>query len=104
MAVECDKCGACCCSFPVYASEADASAEPKIKERGVKLDKWLGDNDWRYQLHPLPFLNACTFLGLDNLCSIYASRPGVCRKFEAGSPQCQEARKRMGLGVLDKAT
>lgn len=100
MATECDKCGACCCSFPIYASKNDAEVEPKIKDHSVELDKWLGDEDWRYKLHPLPFLNACTFLREDKLCSIYPTRPSVCRRFEAGSEQCNQARERKGLPPL----
>jgi Fe-S-cluster containining protein len=30
-------------------------------------------------------------------CSIYTARPLVCRLFEAGSPECLEARKLLGI-------
>lgn len=99
----CDRCGACCASFPVYVSAQDAETEPRIKQESLKLPDWLNDKDWQYQLHPLPFHNTCCFLGKDNLCKIYATRPCVCRKFEAGSPQCEEARKRKGLASLQIA-
>jgi Fe-S-cluster containining protein len=48
-------------------------------------------------MHPLPFLEQCAFLKEDQLCRIYATRPAVCRRFEAGSDQCKEARERFGI-------
>ncbi|MGB0259558.1 MAG: hypothetical protein ACPGES_12975 [Coraliomargarita sp.] len=33
----------------------------------------------------------------DQLCKIYEDRPSVCRKFEPGSEQCIEARRRQGI-------
>lgn len=30
-------------------------------------------------------------------CSIYESRPGLCREFEAGSPECLQARRAVGI-------
>ncbi len=98
--VECDKCGACCRSFPVRVSLSDAEHEPRIHDCGLVIPAWLRSADQHYQLHPLPFLGSCTFLGNENLCRIYATRPDVCRRFEPGSIQCQEARNRLGLAPL----
>jgi Fe-S-cluster containining protein len=100
MSYTCDCCGACCKTFPIYASTEDAAREPLIQEQGLELKEWLGDSEWRYRLFPLPFQCSCTFLGADKLCKIYERRPGVCRRFEAGSAQCQEARARQGLREL----
>jgi len=30
-------------------------------------------------------------------CAIYESRPGLCREFEAGSPECFQARRAVGI-------
>jgi Fe-S-cluster containining protein len=42
---------------------------------------------------------SCAFLNEDQLCRIYATRPDVCRRFEAGSEQCIEARARAGINT-----
>ena len=97
---ECDACGACCRTFPIFASTRDAESEPRIRDEGRRLNPWLATPEWEYQLFPLPFQEACCFLNGDNRCTIYATRPDVCRQFEAGSDQCQEARRQCGLPLL----
>ncbi len=97
---ECDGCGACCRTFPIFASETDAQREPRIAVEGRQLSGWLATEQWTYQLFPLPFHETCCFLDGDNRCTIYATRPDVCRRFEPGSDQCQEARRECGLPVL----
>jgi Fe-S-cluster containining protein len=100
---ECDGCGACCRTFPIFAAAAHAQREPRIAAEGRALPAWLSSADWAYQLFPLPFHQSCCFLGPDERCTISASRPAVCRTFAAGSPQCQEARARHGLPPLQAA-
>lgn len=97
---ECDGCGACCRTFPIFASLADARREPSIAGAGRALPACHATSDWAVQLFPLPFLDACTFLDSANRCTIYATRPDVCRHFLAGADQCQEARVRQGLPPL----
>ena len=97
---DCENCGACCRCFPIFASEADATRAPAIRQEGRQLEPHLATGDKAYQLHPLPFLESCAFLKEDQLCRIYATRPEVCRRFEAGSKQCQEARARVGIGSV----
>jgi Fe-S-cluster containining protein len=99
-AFECDGCGACCRTFPVFASRADAAREPRILSEAPGLAPWLETPDWAYRLFPLPFHDACCFLDPSQRCTIYATRPEVCRAFAAGGPQCQEARARAGLPPL----
>ncbi|MCE9529835.1 MAG: YkgJ family cysteine cluster protein [Planctomycetes bacterium] len=99
----CDGCGACCRTFPIFASADDAEREPRIAREGRELATHLRTADWRFQLYPLPFRETCGFLDSENRCEIYDSRPDVCRRFEAGSPQCQEARRRGGFGELEKS-
>lgn len=96
----CDGCGACCGTFPIFASLADAEREPRIAAEGRRLRPWLETAAWAFQLYPLPFHESCAFLDDGCRCTIYASRPGVCRAFGAGSAQCQEARARSGLPAL----
>ena len=97
---ECDNCGVCCKSFHIFASDADVEREPRIVEHSKRLPGWQETPEWKYQLYPLPFLEACDFLGEDNRCGIYATRPYVCRKLQAGDHQCQDARRRNGLEEL----
>jgi uncharacterized protein len=100
---DCDLCGGCCRTFPIFASESDARGEPRIAGEGKELAPHLQTSEWKFQLYPLPFHEICCFLEADNRCTIYESRPDVCRRFEAGSEQCQEARRRLGLAALSRA-
>ncbi|MEM1221996.1 MAG: YkgJ family cysteine cluster protein [Verrucomicrobiota bacterium] len=94
---DCENCGACCGCFPIFASRSDAQREPKIRDETRTLAAHLQTEDKAYQLFPLPFQDRCAFLKDDQLCRIYETRPQVCRRFEAGSPQCIEARQRRGV-------
>ena len=98
--IPCDRCGACCQTFPVLVSIGDAERQPRIREEALQVKPWQRTDEWEFQLHPLPFQRGCIFLGEDNLCSTYESRPAVCRRFAAGSPECLEARSRIGLQPL----
>lgn len=96
----CDGCGACCRTFPVFASGPDAAREPRIAAEGRSLPAHLTTDRWTYQLFPLPFHDACCFLDGGSRCTIYPTRPDVCRAFPAGNDQCQAARARTGLPPL----
>lgn len=97
---ECDGCGACCRTWPVLVSDDDAAREPRIRREGRELPQYLATPYWRYRLFPLPFHERCCFLGEDQRCGIYETRPRVCREFEAGLERCQEARKLSDLPPL----
>jgi Fe-S-cluster containining protein len=97
---ECDGCGACCRTWPVLVSDDDAEREPRIKDEGRALPQYLGTPYWRYRLFPLPFHERCCFLSEDQRCTVYETRPRVCREFEAGGERCQEARRLSGLTPL----
>ena len=84
----------------MLVSEADAAREVRITVEGRRLSDHLATPYWRYQLFPLPFHEGCCFLGEGNACAVYATRPRVCREFEAGGERCQEARRLAGLGPL----
>lgn len=94
---DCTRCGACCRCFPIFASAADAAREPRIVREAREREAHLQTPEQAYQLFPLPFLEQCAFLQPDQLCQIYHTRPAVCRRFEAGSAQCIEARQRVGV-------
>jgi Fe-S-cluster containining protein len=98
---DCDLCGACCRTFPTFAAASDAEREPRIAAEGRRLEPWHATPRWTYQLYPLPFHETCCFLDAERRCTIYETRPDVCRAFAAGSIQCQEARARIGLPSLE---
>ena len=93
-------CGACCQTYPVLVSIGDGEREPRIASEALQIAPWNRSDEWEYQLHPLPFSRGCLFLADDNRCGVYATRPSVCRRFAAGSAECQEARARIGLEPL----
>lgn len=95
---DCENCGACCRCYPIFALDSDADREPLIKEKGVFCENFLGKGLVAYRLYPLARTKGCAFLGDDQLCSIYSTRPAACRTFKAGDYQCIEARRRKGIG------
>lgn len=95
MASECDLCGLCCCRLIVEIGQADAAREPRIRDAA---DEILGFDGPEYRM-----ARPCRFLGPKNRCSIYRTRPDVCRAFEAGSGQCRELREAAGLPPLPPA-
>jgi Fe-S-cluster containining protein len=96
----CDGCGVCCGAFLIFASKMDADREPRIVAESRLLPRSLAAPGWSRQLFPLPFLDTCGFLDEAKHCTIYATRPQVCRDFPAGGVQCQQARSRAGLSPL----
>jgi Fe-S-cluster containining protein len=102
-AAECDGCGACCRTFPIFATREDAAREPRLaaESRPVRPPEAQAPaGAWAFQLYPLPFHSACCFLDAENRCGIYATRPQVCRDFPAGGDLCQQARAAEGLPPL----
>lgn len=93
----CRRCGACCRTFPIFASEADAEREPCIRAEALELKPWLRTERWHWQLYPLPFHERCCFLDAGSSCVIHSTRPQVCREFAPDSGQCREARRRCGV-------
>lgn len=96
----CDQCGACCRTFCVRVSERDAEREPRIRNESIELQPWIQTRTWKYQIFPLPFHTGCCFLKPDNRCSVYETRPELCRDFQPGSDACQIARKEAGFTPL----
>jgi Fe-S-cluster containining protein len=94
-------CGACCRTFPVLVSIGDSRREPRIEAEACPIEPWNRTSEWEFKLHPLPFSRGCLFLDENDSCSVYETRPDVCRIFDAGSKQCSEARGRVGLPPLD---
>lgn len=100
MKYACDGCGECCRTYLVVASESDAELEPKIKALGERLEDPEGTPAKRYRLIPRGETGSCVFLERDNRCSIYDTRPRLCRQFPAGSEMCEDVRRFAGLPTL----
>ena len=93
----CQQCGCCCRHFIVEAGILDVLREPRLLqtnqcgehgpptieelERGEKVVIVAMGQRW-----------PCKFLGPDNQCTIYPTRPNECVAFVAGSAKCLEAR------------
>jgi Fe-S-cluster containining protein len=108
---DCRRCGACCRYLIIEADQLDALREPRIAEVcGLPQppsnccevddnDDYVAEDPWQGKVAilsprraPDGTLAGCTFLGPDNLCTIYPTRPNVCVAFAAGSQKCREAR------------
>lgn len=106
MRYECDKCGACCKgSLIVEAEELDVLREPRIIEadahhRGKSVDQMVHEIQSEGKAVILACSRPCMFLGQDNLCQIYPTRPNACVGMQAGDEQCQMARETAGLQPL----
>ncbi len=106
---ECDKCGACCNGrLLVEAYELDVSREPRLAI--ADIGNWTREMTLQTLMEELEQegtclviaggAHACSFLGDDNTCSIYPTRPNVCVAMAAGDGQCLEAREAAGVPLL----
>jgi len=82
------QCGAYCRNTIPYASAADAAREPRI---AVECGRYRFENEWCL-LESSGEGQGSHFLGPDNRCTIYDTRPAACQEFQSGSPQCREVR------------
>jgi len=102
---ECDSCGACCKGhLIVEADDLDVMREPRLIDadrhhKGKTVHQMIEGMQEGMAII-LACGQPCSFLGADNRCSIYPTRPNVCVGMEAGDEQCQEARAAEGLPPL----
>jgi Fe-S-cluster containining protein len=103
---ECDKCGACCKgSLIIEADDLDVLREPRLIDAdrhhaGKSVDQMVHEIQTEWKAILLACGSPCLFLGTDNRCSIYPTRPNVCVGMQAGDEQCQEARAAVCLPPL----
>ena len=104
---ECDKCGACCKgSLIVEVEDLDVVREPRLIDadphyHGKSVEQVLVQ--FQTDIGRAVIIacgKPCSFLGEDNHCSIYPTRPNCCVGLQAGDEQCQEARADHGLAPL----
>ena len=105
---DCLTCGACCVS--PFVGEGYIQVSPDEERRLAKLGLPVleivpGPEDRVVMLGTRnngQRLRVCVALtgkvGKQVACAVYAERPELCRQFEAGSPECHQARKALGIG------
>ena len=80
----CEHCTAACCRYVALPIETPARARDYDDIRWYLLHAnitvFVEDGEWYIQ-----FQTKCKELGADNLCSVYETRPQMCREYEAGS-------------------
>jgi Fe-S-cluster containining protein len=78
--IDCLECANCCkTTSPIfYQTDIERAARALRTKPGDFVEKYLTiDEDNDYVLKSAP----CPFLGVDNYCSIYDSRPKACREY-----------------------
>ncbi|OAI40710.1 hypothetical protein AYO40_04450 [Planctomycetaceae bacterium SCGC AG-212-D15] len=79
----------------------DALREPKLLDADVSGRRFPLDMlEKEGRCIVLAANHPCRFLGPDNHCGIYPTRPNACVAFQAGDEQCQEARREKALPSL----
>lgn len=88
------RCGECCRRLILEASLEDAIIEPKIKERCSPIRDVVEQIGYLLNAKDGP----CVFLDrTTNLCTIYDTRPLMCRLFDCDG---QDREKMVELGIL----
>ena len=102
----CDRCGACCLGhLLVEADLVDLLREPRLLTADQERLGWSFDaavRDLEDEDRSLLVAGGirCPFLGAENRCSVYPTRPTACVAMQAGGEQCQQVRHEAGLSVL----
>lgn len=106
---ECDCCGACCKGpLIVEAYALDVVREPKLATadigtwyQGMTADEVMAELEQPGKCLLIAGSRPCQFLGADDRCGIYPTRPNVCVAMQAGDDECQMARRAVGLPPLE---
>ena len=104
---DCLTCGACCVSPFVGEGyiRLDVEEEERLGRKGLPVLEVVPDPHDRIVLLGTKRngqgTRVCMALtgrvGKQVACSIYEDRPSLCRQFEAGSPECHQARRAAGV-------
>jgi len=111
---DCQSCGACCCntSRNIKAGFADYVEVEKtdrlFMEQKTLLKKvGVRNKDGVFHLKLVGEEQRCIALegdlGIGVTCSIYAYRPGGCRRVEAGDDECLKARRDRDINEIQQA-
>lgn len=105
----CDQCGACCRGHLIVEADIiDLLREPRLIEADPYYSRLSPEEALKVLEEPGRGLtiacgteHSCQFLGADNRCTIYPTRPNDCVAMQAGDEQCQGARQATGLPPLE---
>ena len=105
----CDQCGACCKGhLIVEAYDLDVLREPRLatadvgeRTREMTYETLMADLEQDGRCLVIAAGEGCKFLGENNACAIYPTRPNVCVALPPGSDQCHEVREAEGLPPLE---
>lgn len=78
--VTCANCQACCCRLEVMII-----TDTGVPDKHIAVDEWGGETMLRLDDGWCSAVDRDTFR-----CTIYESRPWICREFEMGSEECLE--------------
>jgi Fe-S-cluster containining protein len=98
---DCLACGACCFHFDVLLTGRELEefeADPRLRQLVLRHQGPTGPLLYFMKRHADS--GRCVALAgpLGNCrCTIYPQRPGLCRDFQAGAPDCLDVRKRLGF-------
>jgi Fe-S-cluster containining protein len=119
--LRCSNCVAACCKGPVDMHlttdeyrrhrgrmNLEVVVKPRNYPQVVNVPREFTQPDGSVQIHPKQFhvaagkglyklLDNCGYLGDDDRCTIYETRPGCCRGFEESSEACRVTRLLRGL-------
>ena len=100
--VDCRTCGACCYGDEMWI-HVMASDDDRLGDEGTRHLTVLTQHGRGYFARSMKMLGGRCIAFRDRLadggcgCSIYETRPDICREFQAGSPDCLAARRRRGI-------
>jgi uncharacterized protein len=104
---DCLTCGACCASPFVGEGyiQLNREEEQRLGRMGLPVLVVVPDPADRIVMLGTKYngqrIRVCVALsgnvGKQVACTIYGDRPVLCRQFEAGSPECHQARRAMGI-------
>ncbi len=110
----CLQCGCCCRDLITEVNCVDVVREPALAPHLKGYWSPVDEDDpvWlRNYVLAIGGVKPCPFLGDDNRCGIYPTRPNVCVSMVPGGLQCKDSRRALGavdevslFGNLDKVS
>jgi uncharacterized protein (TIGR03083 family) len=115
--IACETCVAACCRAPLtmllskkeyerhhHTMDLAILAKPRGYDQRVRVEASTeGASDREFEVPPghglFRLQSGCANLDANFRCTVYADRPGCCRAFEVGSPDCLRARRKAGLDI-----
>src|SRR5882724_12583399 len=97
LAPACLDCGTCCFSKLVNYVAVSGTDHARIGERVDELTVFDGNRCYMRMVEGHCVALVVDLVARRFVCSIYGTRPGICRELERGSPACQAEIHEKGL-------